>query len=77
MNRETVIENLALIVPDFFSLNVLDDTNLVEHSILDSGQFVELITKLEDHCGKEIDFLAIDIEAITSINGITRAFQNL
>lgn len=77
MDRETVIQTLRFLIPDFDSMEVLDDTNLVENSIVDSGQFVELITLLEEHCGKEIDFLAVDIETITSIEGITNTFQNL
>lgn len=77
MDRETVIQTLIFLIPDFDNMEVLDDTNLIENSIVDSGQFVELISLLEDHCGKEIDFLVIDIETITSIEGITNTFQNL
>ena len=77
MNRETVIQALTLLVPNYVELYVSDDSNLIEQGIIDSNQFIELITQLEDYSGKEIDFLTVNPEAISSVDGLTKTFNEL
>ena len=77
MNRETVIKTLTLVVPNYVELCVSDDSNLIEHGIIDSNQFIELITHLEDYSGKEIDFMTVNPETITSVAGLTNTFSKL
>ena len=77
MDRETVIKSLRSLIPNFDELNISDDSNLLEQRIIDSGQFIDLIVQLEDYSGKEIDFLNVNPETITSINGLTKTFNEL
>ena len=73
----TVIKTLTSLVPNFVDSYVSDDSNLIELGIIDSNQFIELITQLEDHTGKEIDFLTVSPESISSVDGLTKTFNEL
>ena len=77
MDRETVVKALISLVPNFVESEFSDDSNLLEQSIIDSGQFVDLIVQLEEHSGKEIDFFNINPETIMSISGLTKTFNEL
>lgn len=77
MDRETVVKFLTSLVPNFVELGVSDDSNLLEQNIVDSGQLIDLIVHLEDFSGKEIDFIDVDPESFTSINGLTKTFSEL
>lgn len=77
MDRITVINTLTQVAPNFVESHVSDDTNLIELGIIDSNQFIELITQLEDYSGKEIDFLTVNPETISSVNGLTKTFSEL
>ncbi len=77
MDRITVINILTQVVPNFVESHVSDDSNLIELGIVDSNQFIELITQLEDYSGKEIDFLTVNPETISSVNGLTKTFNEL
>ena len=77
MNRETIIKSLKSLIPNFVESNISDDSNLLEQSIIDSGQFIDLIVQLEEYSGKEIDFLNVNPEKITSINGLKKTFNEL
>ena len=77
MDRETVIKTLTSLVPNFVESYISDDSNLIEQGIIDSNQFIELITQLEDCSGKEIDFLTVNPETISSVDGLTKTFNEL
>lgn len=77
MDRETVVKALISLVPNFVESEFSDDSNLLEQRIIDSGQFVDLIVQLEEFSGKEIDFFNFKPEEMSSINGLTKTFNDL
>ena len=77
MDRETVVKALISLIPNFVESDFSDDSNLLEQRIIDSGQFVDLIVQLEEYSGKEVDFFNFSPEKMSSINGLTKTFNDL
>jgi len=46
------------------------DTNLIQEGVIDSIDFMNIISEIEEKFNVEIDFLEIDPQKITTINGL-------
>jgi acyl carrier protein len=75
IDRAAVIEALSQITSISKPDELADDANLLELGHIDSLQFLDLVSLLEERTGTEIDFLTIDPAGITSINGLIRNFE--
>lgn len=76
VDRELVVKTLRSLIPNFVESNVSGDSNILEQGIIDSSQFIDLIVQLENLSGKEIDFLNVNPETITTIEGLTKIFND-
>jgi acyl carrier protein len=57
------LRNQGMDLPDYFS----DQCDLLLSGIIDSMGLLELITAIQVHCEKEIDFDALDPELMTVV----------
>jgi acyl carrier protein len=56
-------------------LDIEPTTNLIETGILDSVDFLDLITFVEEKSGQSIDITSVDPDDLVSINGLCRHLE--
>lgn len=72
-NEPAVIQRLGALFAETFHIEVPSaDTDLLESGILDSLQFVELLSQLEQHFGFRIKIDNIDLEDLRTLARIAR-----
>jgi acyl carrier protein len=75
IDRHTILLALSEITCKPVLGSIDDEENLLESDVIDSAQFLDLVSILEENAGKEIDFLETDAATIVSIGGLIRAFS--
>lgn len=76
MTRDEVREIVAELVRERRNLAALpevpDETPFVGGDLIDSLGFIELIGRLEERTGKEIDLLDVDPDELMTVAGLSR-----
>jgi acyl carrier protein len=73
--RDMIVTVLSSVDGTIEVSSLIDDQNLLETGIIDSAQFLEMVTLLEEQFATEIDFLNVDPSELTTINGLLRVFS--
>lgn len=74
-HRECVLSAISEVNP-LVDIHAIDENmNLLEAGIVDSVQFLEIVSLLEQEYKREIDFLSIDAAKMTSISGLIKTFS--
>lgn len=76
VERHTTMRQLEDVFSETFNIDTpTPDTDLLDSGILDSFQFVELLMKLEQQFGFQVDIQTIDLDDLRSLERIANLVE--